>query len=88
MQIHFVSALSSLDEDQIAPALLALAANVLEQFPIAYTIRIETTGSRVYQLSGTGEEGDSGDSEAGRTGGVEQDLPGNGGPEFLEDGRE
>jgi hypothetical protein len=49
MEIRFVSSLTADDEDRFAPALLAAVSAILDQLPIAYTIRIETTGSLVFQ---------------------------------------
>lgn len=49
MDIRFVSSLTSEDEKLFAPALLKAVAALLDQLPIAYTLRIETTGSDVFQ---------------------------------------
>ena len=49
MDIRFVSSLTSEDEKLFAPALLKAVAALLDQLPIAYTVRIETTGSDVFQ---------------------------------------
>ncbi len=49
MDIRFVSSLTSEDEKLFAPALLKAVAALLDQFPIAYTVRIETTGADVFQ---------------------------------------
>jgi hypothetical protein len=51
MDIRFVSSLTSEDEKLFAPALLKAVAALLDQLPIAYTLRIETTGSDVFQHS-------------------------------------
>lgn len=48
MDIRFVSSLTSEDEKLFAPGLLKAAAAILDQLPIAYTIRIETTGADVF----------------------------------------
>lgn len=48
MDIRFVSSLTADDEDQLAPALLKAVGSLLDQFPIAYTVRIETISARVY----------------------------------------
>jgi hypothetical protein len=48
MDIRFVSSLTADDEDQLAPALLKAIGSLLDQFPIAYTMRIETISARVY----------------------------------------
>jgi len=49
MDIRFVSSLTSEDERLFAPALLKAVAALLDQLPIAYTIRVETTGADVFQ---------------------------------------
>ena len=49
MDIRFVSTLTSEDEKLFAPALLKAVAALLDQLPIAYTVRIETTGADVFQ---------------------------------------
>ena len=49
MEIRFVSSLTAEDEDAFAPTLLKCVAALLDQLPIAYTMRIETTGAQVYQ---------------------------------------
>jgi hypothetical protein len=48
MDIRFISSLTPDDENDIAPALLKAAGAILDQFPIAYTLRIETTGAQIY----------------------------------------
>jgi hypothetical protein len=54
MEIRFVSSLTPEDENLFAPALLKAIGALLDQLPIAYTIRIETTGSQVFQHTHTG----------------------------------
>jgi len=49
MEIRFISSLTAEDENSFAPALLKAVGALLDEFPIAYTIRIETTGAQVYQ---------------------------------------
>jgi hypothetical protein len=49
MDIRFISSLTAEDENAFAPALLKAVTAVLDQFPIAYTLRIETTGAQVVQ---------------------------------------
>ena len=51
MNIRFISTLTADDENQIAPALVKAVGVLLDQLPIAYTVRIETTGAQVYQHS-------------------------------------
>ena len=49
MEIRFVSSLTEEDEDALAPIVLNAIGALLEQFPLAYTLRIETCGKRVHQ---------------------------------------
>ena len=49
MDIRFISSLTSEDEDAFAPAVLKAVSSLLDQLPIAYTLRIETSGAQVYQ---------------------------------------
>lgn len=49
MEIRFISSLTAEDENLFAPALLKAVGTLLDQMPIAYTIRIETTGAQVFQ---------------------------------------
>jgi hypothetical protein len=49
MEIRFVSSLTPEDENSFAPGLLKAIGAILDQLPIAYTIRIETTGAQVLQ---------------------------------------
>jgi hypothetical protein len=56
MDIRFVSSLTSEDEKLFAPALLKAVAALLDQLPIAYTVRIETTGAEVFQHAHSVEE--------------------------------
>jgi hypothetical protein len=49
MEIRFISSLTSEDEDLFAPAVLKAVSALLDQLPIAYTIRIETTGAQAYE---------------------------------------
>ena len=51
MDIRFISSLTPEDENAFAPALMRAVAAVLDQFPIAYTLRVETTGAQVFQHS-------------------------------------
>jgi hypothetical protein len=54
MDIRFVSSLTAEDESLFAPALLKAIGVLLDQLPIAYTLRIETTGAQVFQHSHAG----------------------------------
>jgi hypothetical protein len=49
MDIRFISSLTPEDESAFAPALLKAVGALLDQLPIAYTLRIETTGAQVFQ---------------------------------------
>jgi hypothetical protein len=49
MEIRFISSLTAQDEEQFAPAVLQALSSFLDQLPIAYTMRIETMGGRVFQ---------------------------------------
>jgi hypothetical protein len=51
MEIRFISSLTAEDENMFAPALLKAVGALLYQLPIAYTMRIETTGAQVFQHS-------------------------------------
>lgn len=51
MNIRFTSTLTAEDENHFAPALLRAIGSLLDQLPIAYTVRIETTGAQVFQHS-------------------------------------
>ena len=51
MNIRFISTLTADDENQLAPGLLKAIGALLDQLPIAYTVRIETTGAQVFQNS-------------------------------------
>ena len=56
MEIRFVSSLTAEDENFFAPALLKALGALLDQMPIAYTVRIETTGAQVFQHTNAGPE--------------------------------
>jgi hypothetical protein len=51
MQIRFISGLTAEEENQFAPPLLRAITTILDQFSLAYTLRIETSGNQVYQHS-------------------------------------
>lgn len=57
MDIRFISSLTAEDENAFAPGLLKAVAAMLDQFPIAYTVRIETTGAQVFQHTHPSFEG-------------------------------
>ena len=54
MDIRFVSSLTAEDENFFAPALVKAIGALLDQLPIAYTLRIETTGAQVFQHTHAG----------------------------------
>jgi hypothetical protein len=49
MEIQFVSSLTADDEERIAPGLLALVCAILDQLPVAYTLRIKTATGKPIQ---------------------------------------
>ena len=51
MEIRFISSLTADDENSCAPILLKTLSTLLDQLPIAYTLRIETTGGMALQHS-------------------------------------
>lgn len=51
MQIRFISGLTAEEENELAPALLSAVTTLLDRFPLAYTLRIETSGNQVFQHS-------------------------------------
>ena len=65
MEIRFVSSLTADDENLFAPALLQAVGALLDQLPIAYTIRIETAGSQILQHSHPGRGFDAVATELG-----------------------
>lgn len=54
MDIHVVSTLTSEDEDRVADALVVALAELFDGLPIAYALRIETSGIRVVQRTNLG----------------------------------
>lgn len=68
MEIRFISSLTADDEDRYAPAVLKALSALLDQFPIAYTMRIETTGSQVFQHTHVLPEQQNGTRDAGANG--------------------
>jgi hypothetical protein len=49
MEIRFISSLTPEDENRVAPSVLQAITSLLDNLPIAYTLRIQTTGDRVFQ---------------------------------------
>ena len=58
MDIRFISTLTADDEGQMAPALMNAVTALLDALPIAYTLRIETLGSQVFQHTHPSASGD------------------------------
>lgn len=51
MNIKFISTLTTEDENAIAPIALRAIASILDLLPIAYSIQIDTSDSRIYEHS-------------------------------------
>jgi hypothetical protein len=49
VEIHFISSLTEDDEERVALALLGAVEKLLNPFPIAYIVRIETSAGTVLQ---------------------------------------
>jgi hypothetical protein len=49
MHIRFISTLTADDESRFAPTVLAILGRLLDEFPIPYTLRIETSDFKVFQ---------------------------------------
>ena len=49
MEIRFISSVTPEDENTYAPTVLKAVTAILDQLPIAYTLRLETAGAQVYQ---------------------------------------
>lgn len=49
MEIQFVSSLTADDEARIAPVLVDLLGAILDQLPVAYTLRIKTSTGETVQ---------------------------------------
>jgi len=56
MNIRFVSSLTPEDEERIAPGVVNALSMLLDQLPLAYTLRIETAEGKVFQHAHTGHE--------------------------------
>lgn len=56
MDIRFISSLTTEDEIRLAQGLLAALTSLLDRAPIAYTLRIEAGGSRVFHHGHSPEE--------------------------------
>jgi hypothetical protein len=62
MDIHVVSTLTPDDEERVASAMLTALAELLDGLPIAYAVRIQTSGARVVQRTNLGNGGNVADS--------------------------
>ncbi len=51
MIITFTSTLTSDDEDRVARALLPAITNLVDLFPVAYRIRVDTVAGHSYQAT-------------------------------------
>jgi hypothetical protein len=49
MDIHFVSSLAEEDEVRLAGTLLGVISTLLQHYPLAYSIRVQTSGGTVLQ---------------------------------------
>ena len=49
MDIRFISSMTPDDEARLAPALADLIGALLDQLPVAYTLRIETATGATFQ---------------------------------------
>ncbi len=47
MEIRFISSLTADDEKRVASAVLAAVGSLLDELPIAYTLKIETASGEV-----------------------------------------
>jgi hypothetical protein len=66
MEIRFISSLTAEDEELFAPAVLKAVSALLDQLPIAYTLRIETSGSQVFQHTHAGQPAHVRDADPAR----------------------
>ena len=64
MDIHFVSSLAPEDEGRLAEVLMTALTGVLDQLPIAYTLRIDAGGASVLRHSHTPDDALDVSSEA------------------------
>ncbi len=51
MTVRFVSSLTPEDEARLAPVLIQVCSLMLNQLPIVYNLRVETSGDLVFQHS-------------------------------------
>ena len=57
VNIRFTSSLTPEDENAIAPAILKAMTAILDLFPVAYALRIDTSDGEVFQHAGTDNQG-------------------------------
>lgn len=62
MQIRFVSSLTVEDERRVAQAIVACASSLLSLFPVAYSLRVETSGGDVFDPTESSAEPGKGTS--------------------------
>jgi hypothetical protein len=63
MNIRFISSLTPEDEERIAPGVINALGLLLDQLPLAYTLRIETSGGKVFQHAHTGHDAVASESD-------------------------
>jgi hypothetical protein len=51
VEITFISSLDSEEEDRLAPAIVSAVSAILDDTSFAYTIRVRTTGLKVFAHS-------------------------------------
>ena len=54
MEISFISSLDAQEEERIASVLLAAVSALLDETSVPYTVRIKTSGQRLFQRSHPG----------------------------------
>ena len=57
VNIRFTSSLTPEDESAIAPAILKAMTAILDLFPVAYALRIDTSDGEVFQHAGSESRG-------------------------------
>jgi hypothetical protein len=63
MNIRFISTLTPEDEERLAPGVVNALGLLLDQMPLAYTLRVETSGGKVFQHAHTGAQTVGAESE-------------------------
>jgi hypothetical protein len=53
MEVRLVSSLTPEDEDRLAPVVLTIVGTMLDQFPLAYEIRIVTPTGKAFLRTST-----------------------------------